>query len=99
MAADDKMIPDVLNIVRVEQLDDYRLSLTFDDGTQQVVDSAPFLKSAEHPAIRAYLDPARFASLRLEYGELVWGDHDLCFPLIDLSRNRVGRAAVDRQAA
>ena len=36
---------------------------------------------------RAYLDPKRFASFRIEYGELVWGDYDLCFPIMDLHRN------------
>ena len=44
---------------------------------------------ALHPDIRAWLDPARFATFRIEYGELVWGDYDLCFPVIDLYRNQI----------
>lgn len=39
--------------------------------------------------MRAYLDPVRFAGLRVEYGELVWGDYELCFPVIDLYRNAI----------
>jgi hypothetical protein len=44
---------------------------------------------ALHPDIRAWLDPDRFSKFRLEYGELVWGDYDLCFPVIDLNRNQI----------
>ena len=39
--------------------------------------------------IRAYLEPVRFAGFRVEYGELVWGDYELCFPVIDLDRNMI----------
>lgn len=53
----------------------------------------PFLAHALHPDIRAWLDPARFATFRLEYGELVWGDYDLCFPVIDLYRNQIEHSA------
>ena len=46
----------------------------------------PFLAHARHPDLRVYLDPAMFSTFRIEYGELVWGDYDLCFPIIDLYR-------------
>lgn len=79
----------VLNIVSVEHLGDYRLRLGFDDGVEQIVDFHPFLSHARHPAIRAWLDPERFAGYRLEHGDLVWGDYDLCFPIIDLYQNHI----------
>ena len=41
------------------------------------------------PCIRAYLEPARFSGFRLAYGELVWGDYELCFPVMDLYRNTI----------
>jgi hypothetical protein len=37
--------------------------------------------------VRAYLDPVRFAQYELRHGELVWGDYDLCFPIMDLYNN------------
>jgi hypothetical protein len=83
------MIPATLNITAVEQVGDYALRLSFDDATVQTVDFKPFLSLSRHPDIRAYLDPARFAAFRIEYGELVWGDYDLCFPLADLYQNRL----------
>lgn len=83
------MTPATINIVTAEQVGDFRIQLQFDDGIEQTVDFKPFLTHALHPDIRVWLDPARFATFRLEYGELVWGDYDLCFPVIDLYRNQI----------
>lgn len=78
-----------INITAVEQVDDYALRLSFDDGVVQTVDFKPFLSLSRHPDIRAFLEPTRFATYRLEYGELVWGDYDLCFPIADLYHNHL----------
>lgn len=83
------MMPATINITAAEQVGDYALRLSFDDGTVQTVDFRPFLSQSRHPDIRAYLEPAHFAAFRIEYGELVWGDYDLCFPVADLYRNRL----------
>ena len=88
-----------LNIIDVEPVGDYRLRLRFDDGTVQAVDFFPFLAHSRHPDIRAYLDPVRFAGYRLEYGDLVWGDYELCFPLIDLYHNCIVPPSAQESAA
>ena len=49
------MIPATINITSVEQVGDYVLRLSFDDGTAQTVDFNPFLSFSRHPDIRAYL--------------------------------------------
>lgn len=88
-----------INIMTAESAGDCRLRLVFDDGSQQVVDFKPFLTKALHPDIRAYLDPGRFASFRIEFGELVWGDYELCFPIADLYQNRLeGTTPLDAAA-
>jgi hypothetical protein len=81
------MIPETINILTAELVGPYQIHLCFDDGAEQMVDFRPFLSHAQHPDIRAWLDPERFSRFRLEYGELVWGDYDLCFPIIDLYLN------------
>ena len=81
------MTTQTINIVTALQVGDYSLRLVFDDGTEQVIDFKPFLNRSRHPDIRRWLDPERFSSFRIEHGELVWGDYDLCFPIIDLYRN------------
>ena len=93
------MIPATVNIQSAEQTGEYVLRLTFDDGTVQDVDFKPFLSLSRHPEINAYLEPARFASYRIEYGELVWGDYDLCFPIADLYQNRLVPDAALEHAA
>lgn len=94
-----QMAPATINIITAELADDFRIRLKIDDDTEQTVDFKPFLTHALHPDIRSWLEPARFASFRLEYGELVWGDYDLCFPVIDLHRNQIEHHASLESAA
>ena len=89
----------IININSAELAGDLRLLLRFDDGVEQVVDFRPFLSHSAHPDIRGYLDPVRFAAFRIEFGELVWGDYDLCFPVIDLYRNQLEKSVVLEAAA
>jgi hypothetical protein len=81
--------PPVINITRVEQADDCCLRLWFDDGSEQTVDFAPFLRASQHPELRAFLAPDKFRTFRLEHGDLTWGDYDLCFPVADLHANNL----------
>ncbi len=75
------------------------MRVNFDDGTVQLVDFRAFLSRSRHPAIRAYLDPRRFSTYRVEYGDLIWGDYDLCFPIIDLYRNTLDKGSLLNEAA
>ena len=81
----------VIDIVSATPLRDYGIRLVFDDGNCQTFDFKPFLENAQHPDIRAFLQPAKFADYRIAYGELVWGDYDLCFPIMDLSTNQIDK--------
>jgi hypothetical protein len=86
------MIPEIINIVSAELAGDLRIRLLFNDGTRQEVDFKPFLSASAHPQIRAYLNPEQFSAFRIEYGELVWGDYDLCFPVADLYSGRIDKS-------
>lgn len=83
------MSSQTLAITGAEHLDSYRIKLHFDDGVEQVVDFQPFLANSGHPALRAYLDPPCFREFRIEFGDLVWGDYELCFPISDLRSSSV----------
>ena len=78
-----------INIISAIQIGDYSIRLVFDDNTLQDVDFKSFLMHSHHPDIRNYINPENFATFRVEYGELVWGDYELCFPIIDLYRNTI----------
>jgi Protein of unknown function (DUF2442) len=83
------MTPSIINILTADLVGDYRIRITFDDASEQTIDFKRFLSDSVHPDIRAWLDPDRFSRFRVEYGELIWGDYDLCFPMIDLYRNSI----------
>jgi hypothetical protein len=63
--------------------------LRFSDGRIVTVDFEPFLRRSRHPDVRKYLDPESFQSYRLEHGDLMWGDFELCFPIADLYEGRI----------
>ena len=83
------MTNDMINIDSAAIVRDYEIRLNFDDGTSQVIDFEPFLQRASHPQIRAFLDSRKFGDFRIVHGELVWGDYELCFPMMDLYTNRI----------
>lgn len=65
----------------------FRLKIRFSDGHVSDVDFEPFLRASKHPDIRTFLDPTQFETYRIEWGNLVWGDYSLCFPLESLYEN------------
>lgn len=77
----------LIQLIAAEQVGDLQLRLNFSDGREQTIDFRPFLSHSQHPDLHAYLDPECFGAFRIEHGDLVWGDYDLCFPVIDLYRN------------
>ena len=78
-----------IDIVRVEQVSDYELKLSFSDRVERVIDFEPFLRRSRNPLIRVYLAPEQFADFTREYGNLMWDDYGLCFPIADLYENNL----------
>ncbi len=89
----------MINIVKAEVIGDYQINLCFDDGHEQTVDFKPFLLHAVHPDIRSYLSTDRFKDVHIDYGELLGGDLDLCFPIVDLYNNQLFVATHNQLAA
>jgi len=78
-----------INIVGAKYMEGYRIRLEFEDGSFQEINFKTFLVESLHPEIRAFLDLEKFMGFRLEYGDLVWGDYELCFPISDLYDNKI----------
>lgn len=78
-----------IKIVRASYVNGYKLNLEFSDGKSQIVDFGYFIENSQHEDIRKYLDLKRFKKFKLENGDLMWGDFDLIFPLIDLYENNI----------
>ncbi len=84
-----KTVRRVVHIVHAAYAGDYRLDIEFQDGTTQQIDFEPFLRHAKNPEIQDFLDIDTFRTYRLEYGDLVWGDMELCFPIMDLYHGKI----------
>ena len=80
-----------LKIKKAELVSGHKLHLSFSDGHEQLVDFGPFLKNSLHPEIRKFLNPKLFRRFTVENGELMWGDFDLIFPIMDLYENKIDR--------
>jgi hypothetical protein len=79
----------IVDIKNVVYIDDYRLKIRFNDDTERIVDFGNFLNNSLNPMIRKYLDIKKFKEFTVEYGDLLWNDYDLCFPIADLYENKI----------
>ena len=79
-----KLNSKIINIESVEYIKDYILYLSVSDGIQHKVDLSLFIKKSRHPEVQKFLNPKQFKRFKLIHGQLMWGDFDFIFPLIDL---------------
>jgi hypothetical protein len=84
---------EIIKIIEAEHLGGFVLKFIFSNGVTQSVDFEAFLRNSQHPHIQKYLDQKYFRNFRLLNGELMWGDFDLIFPIMDLYRNSISRDA------
>lgn len=79
-----------IDIVRAEYIDGYKIRLWFSDGKNHVVDFEPFLQAARNPMSTRYRELQAFKDFRIEDGNLIWNDYEMCFALEDLYSNDLG---------
>ncbi|MGA2864633.1 MAG: DUF2442 domain-containing protein [Verrucomicrobiota bacterium] len=78
-----------LEIVEAKYVSGYKIRLTFNDGTVREVDFGPFLAKARNPDTTDYRDLRKFKSFRIEDGDLIWGDFQMIFPIMDLYKGQI----------
>ncbi len=79
----------VLSIEKAEYKGDYLISLRFSDGVERSIDFSNFLQNARNPMIKKYLDKELFKSFTIDYGDLIWNDYEMCFPIWDLHEGKI----------
>lgn len=79
----------VISIEEAKYKGDYIIEFSFSDGVKRNIDFAHFLKSAKNPMTRKYLDKELFQSFTVEYGDLLWNDYEMCFPIWDLHEGKI----------
>lgn len=83
------MSTNVIEINKAHYINNYKIELLFNDGLKRVIDLGDFLKKAKNPMTRKYLLKNNFKKFKIEYGDLVWGDYEMCFPIWDLYEGKV----------
>jgi hypothetical protein len=78
-----------LSIKKAEYQGNYKIKLQFSDDIEKIVDFASFLKNAKNPMTKKYLDENLFKSYSIKYGDLIWNDYELCFPIWDLYQQKI----------
>jgi hypothetical protein len=78
----------LIAIVQVEYMGDYKIRLVFNDEKIQIIDFHNFIVSSYNPNILKYKDLELFQQFSITDGDLEWNDYDLCFPIADLYENK-----------
>jgi hypothetical protein len=66
-----------MSLVRAEYLNDYKLSLTFSDGTNKTIDFQQKLEA--HAIYKPYLKMKNFLKFKVDHGALRWPGNVLDF--------------------
>lgn len=69
----------LVKILNAKYVEDYRLLLQFNDNKSIEVDFAGLLKSTPYPNEKKYLQKELFQQFKIELGDLIWNDYDMCF--------------------
>ncbi len=79
----------VVSIEKADYKGDYVINLQFSDGVERNIDFSRFLTNAKNPMTTKYLDKELFKSFTISYGDLVWNDYEMCFPIWDLHEGKI----------
>lgn len=79
----------VIEIIKAEYLIEYKIQFTFSDQTEKVIDFEPFLTTAKNPMSKKYLDVNLFKAFSISYGDIIWNDYEMCFPIWDLHEGNI----------
>ncbi|WP_158859339.1 DUF2442 domain-containing protein [Lunatibacter salilacus] len=79
----------IVSIDKAVYLDGYKIKFDFSDGVSQTIDFKGFLENAKNPMTKKYMDKDKFKDFTIEYGDIVWNDYELCFPIWDLHEGKI----------
>jgi hypothetical protein len=79
----------VISIIKAEYIEGYKIRFFFSDGTERLIDFFNFLHAARNPMTRKYLDLKLFANFSIEYGDIIWNDYEMCFPIWDIYEGKI----------
>ena len=82
------------SVTALTTLADYRLKVTFNDGLSGIADMSALIKSERAGVFARLLDPEIFAEARIEYGAIIWPEHN-GQPALDIAPDAMYRAIME----
>lgn len=79
----------VISINKALYVGDYKILFGFSDGTEKEIDFSKFLHEARNPMTRKYLDKQLFRKYTIQYGDIIWNDYEMCFPIWELHEGNI----------
>ena len=79
----------VINIVEAKLINDYVIHFIFDDKVEREIDFYPFFNASKNLMTRKYLEAENFKNFSIKYGDIVWNDYEMCFPIWDLYSGKI----------
>lgn len=79
----------VISITSAVYIQDYQIKFSFSDGIERIIDFREFLMNARNPMTTKYLDKKLFRNYTIEYGDIIWNDYEMCFPIWDLHEGKI----------
>jgi len=79
----------VISINKADYAGEYKIRFIFSDGIERTVDFSDFLENAKNPMTRKYLDKKLFEGFSIDYGDIIWNDYEMCFPIWDLHEGEI----------
>ena len=78
-----------ISIIKADYLGEYKIHLSFSDGVVKAIDFSNFLTNARNPMSKKYLDEQEFKNYSIVYGDIIWNDYEMCFPIWDLHEGTI----------
>jgi len=79
----------VISIIKAEYIGEYKIHFLFSDGVDKTVDFSGFLINARNTMTKKYLDKKLFEKFIINYGDIIWNDYEMCFPIWDLHEGKI----------
>lgn len=77
-------------ITKADLAGNLSVMLYFSDNTSKTINVGEYIIRHPHPQYNKYLDPKKFASFKIEDGNIVWGRNwDLIFPIEQLHSGHI----------
>jgi len=79
----------VISIIKADYVGEYKIKFIFSDRLERLIDFSNFLISAKNPMTKKYLDKQLFEKFSIHYGDIIWNDYEMCFPIWDLHEGKI----------